>query len=68
MLILLFNFNNSIIQLKLFLILYRGCLVKTGKYRPGDEAKETAEGKKPDFVFDSFAHCVERVLSDMNTT
>ena len=44
---------------------FRGCLVRTGKYRPGDEAKETAEGKKPDFVFDSFAHCVERVLSDM---
>jgi len=43
----------------------RGCLVRTGKYRPGDEATETAEGKKPDFVFDSFAHCVERVLSDM---
>ena len=47
------------------MVYFRGCLVRTGKYRSGDETKETAEGKKPDFVFDSFAQCVERVLSDI---
>ena len=46
-------------------IFCRGCLVKTGKYRPGDETNETEDGKKPDFVFDSFAQCVERVLSEL---
>ena len=37
----------------------RGCLVKTGKYRTGDE---TSTDKIPDFVFDSFADCVKQLL------
>jgi len=45
----------------------RGGLVKTGKFSDGDETKETEDGKRPDFVFESFAQCVERVLSEFKS-
>ena len=40
----------------------RGGLVRTGKYRPGDEAVASASGVRPDFVFDDFSAAVEFVI------
>jgi len=38
-----------------------GCLVRTGKYTPGDEDKF---GTRPDFTFDSFPDAVNNLLED----
>ena len=57
---------------KLFLVLksyncplFQGCLVKTGKYAPGDE--NIVENKSPNYIFPSIVEVVDHVIQQSNS-
>ena len=57
---------------KLFLVLksyncplFQGCLVKTGKYAPGDE--NIVENKSPNYIFPSIVEVVDHIIQQSNS-
>ena len=57
---------------KLFLVLncyncplFQGCLVKTGKYAPGDE--NIVEDKSPNYIFPSIVEVVDHIIQQSNS-
>ena len=43
------------------LFIFQGCLVQTGKYKPGDE--NAVESKPPTYVFPSIVEVVEHIIN-----
>ena len=64
--------RNIILVYKVFQVLksyncplFQGCLVKTGKYAPGDE--NIVEDKSPNYIFPSIVEVVDHIIQQSNT-
>ena len=55
------NLIVSMNKLSNVLFIFQGCLVQTGKYKPGDE--NAVENKHPNYVFPSIVEVVEHIIN-----